>query len=59
MGLLGLKERFESLGGSITITRNQPVGTRLSFHLPAVVPEELTSAYAEERVRKASRPRAP
>jgi two-component system sensor kinase len=59
MGLLGLQERFEALGGSITVTRNQPVGTRVSFHLPALGDEALTVAFAEVGTRPAVSPRAP
>jgi signal transduction histidine kinase len=44
LGLLGLRERVEALGGELTVTRNSPSGTRLTLQLPhdAVISGALT-----------------
>ncbi len=37
-GLLGLRERFEALGGGLALTRDSLGGTRLVAHLPSMLP---------------------
>jgi PAS domain S-box-containing protein len=34
VGLLGMRERFESLGGKLMVDRNMPLGTKLMVRLP-------------------------
>ncbi len=34
MGLLGMRQRVESLGGELTIESREGAGTRITFHLP-------------------------
>ena len=38
LGLLGLRERFEALGGGLAVTRESRGGTRLAAYLPSVLP---------------------
>ena len=38
LGLLGLRERFEALGGGLAVTREYRGGTRLAAYLPSVLP---------------------
>jgi signal transduction histidine kinase len=39
LGLLGLRERFEALGGGLAVTRESRGGTRLAAYLPSVLPD--------------------
>lgn len=39
LGLLGLRERFEALGGGLAVTRESRGGTRLAAYLPSALPD--------------------
>jgi len=43
LGLLGLRERFEALGGGLAVTRESQGGTRLAAYLPSVLPDRKRS----------------